>query len=147
MSPNDEAHVFGRQLYLQWTALWNLDLDLASDILAPQFVLRYAQPGTEAMDRATVPVDLVNIVRNWHDKRRNIRFSAVGEAVVDLFADAQSFTGLVAQPYEVSFEIAGSGRVSCGGTDTLRVVRGRISEVWSVSSGPQGRCFYRDVTP
>ena len=74
----------------------------------------------------------------------HLRFHAVGEACVDLQPDAEGFSGLVSRPYEVSFERPDIGPVRFGGTDTLRVTEGRISEVWSVSAGQQGRCFYRD---
>lgn len=139
------ARAYGCQLYERWTSFWNLALDLAPRILAPRLVLRYAQPGTEPMDRATTPEDLVAVVRAWHDKRKAIRFAAVGETVVDLEPDSESFSGLIAQPYEVSFDLEDAGKVAFGGTDTLRVARGKISEVWSVSAGPNGRLFYREL--
>lgn len=139
------ARQYGCQLYEKWTSFWNLALDLAPQILASRLVLRYAQPGTEPMDQATTPEDLVIVVRAWHSKRKGIHFSAVGDTAVDLEQDSESFSGLISRPYEVSFDLDGSGKIAFGGTDTLRVTRGLISEVWSVSAGPQGRPFYREA--
>ncbi|MFD9728499.1 hypothetical protein [Streptomyces sp. NPDC059072] len=66
-------------------------------------------------------------------------------AVVDLEpgASAASPSGAVARTYLASFTAPDGSTVSRSGTDTLRVVDGLITEVWSVSSGAAGRTFYR----
>ncbi|MDH6128109.1 hypothetical protein P3T39_005092 [Kitasatospora sp. GP82] len=46
MSGNDTRQV-GIHLFDQWTAMWNLNLDLAEKIMAPEFTLRYAQAGAD----------------------------------------------------------------------------------------------------
>lgn len=51
--------------------------------------------------------------------------------------------GLVARPYAARFTAEDGTAVARSGTDTLRVEGGRITEVWSVSSGAGGRTFYR----
>ena len=108
-------------------------------------MLRYAQPATEALDDIRTPEEFVAFIEGWHLKRAGmqLRFYAVGEACVDLQPAATEYSGFVSRPYEASLELAGVGRVRFGGTDTLRVAQGRISEVWSVSAGRHGRSFYK----
>ncbi|MFG2974985.1 nuclear transport factor 2 family protein [Streptomyces sp. NPDC048331] len=133
----------GIDVYDRWTAMWNGDLDLAEKIMAPEFVLRYAQAGTEAFDDVRTPRQLADIIAVWHREHRGLRFVAEGAAVVDLALVDGTPTGLVARPYLASFTGEDSRTVSRSGTDTLRITDGLISEVWSVSSGSAGRTFYR----
>ncbi|WP_405942637.1 hypothetical protein [Streptomyces sp. NBC_00207] len=142
MSDND-VRQFGIHTYNQWTAMWNGDLDLAEKIMAPEFVLRYAQAGTEAFDDVRTPQQLADIIAAWHRQRRGLRFVAEGAAVVDLTLVDGAPTGLVARPYLASVTDEDARTVARSGTDTLRITNGLISEVWSVSSGPAGRTFYR----
>ena len=138
------AHVFGNELYARWTALWNGKFELAPLILKGELVLRYAQTGTEAMDQVRCPDDLLRLIALWHSQREQLQFFAVGPAVVDLQPHGDTFSGLVARPYQVSFVRQGQ-MVACGGCDTLRVLNGLITEVWSVSTGAGGRRFYADI--
>ncbi|MFJ8011290.1 hypothetical protein [Streptomyces sp. NPDC096339] len=80
-----------------------------------------------------------------HGTRTALRFAAEGFAVVDLEpgAGAASPSGAVARPYLASFTAQGGSTVARSGTDTLRLVDGLITEVWSVSSGAAGRTFHR----
>ncbi|MET7297852.1 hypothetical protein [Embleya sp. NPDC005575] len=142
MSDND-VRQFGIRTYDQWTAMWNGGLDLAEKIMAPEFTLRYAQPGTEAFDDAHTPRQLADIIAAWHRSRPGLRFEAEGSPVVDLRSGDGAPTGLVARPYRAGYTDADGRPVARSGTDTLRLTGGLISEVWSVSSGPGGRTFYR----
>ncbi|MFI8390592.1 hypothetical protein [Streptomyces sp. NPDC085540] len=142
MSDNDLRRL-GIDAYDQWTAMWNGDLALAEKIMAPEFVLRYAQAGTEAFDEVRTPQQLADVIAAWHQQRRGLRFVAEGTAVVDLALVDGSPTGLVARPYLASFTGEDARTVARSGTDTLRITNGLISEVWSVSSGSAGRTFYR----
>ncbi|MYS83310.1 hypothetical protein GTZ85_24610 [Streptomyces sp. SID5474] len=124
--------------------MWNGDLDLAERIMAPEFTLRYAQPGTEAFDDARTPRQLADIIAAWRRSRPGLRFEAEGSPVVDLRSAAGGAPiGLVARPYRAAYPDAEGRPVARSGTDTLRVTDGLISEVWSVSSGVGGRTFYR----
>ncbi|GGS03430.1 hypothetical protein Snoj_08040 [Streptomyces nojiriensis] len=142
MSDND-VRQFGIHIYDQWTAMWNGELGLAEKIMAPEFVLRYAQAGTEAFDDARTPQQLADLIAAWHQERRGLRFAAEGPAVVDLALVDGAPTGLVARPYLASVTGEDARTVARSGTDTLRITNGLISEVWSVSSGSAGRTFYR----
>ncbi|MFE3859903.1 nuclear transport factor 2 family protein [Streptomyces goshikiensis] len=142
MSDND-VRQFGIHVYDQWTAMWNGDLDLAEKIMAPEFVLRYAQAGTEAFDDVRTPQQLADIIAAWHRGRRGLRFVTEGSAVVDLALVDGTPTGLVARPYLATVPDEDGRPVARSGTDTLRITGGLISEVWSVSSGTAGRTFYR----
>ncbi|WKD33587.1 nuclear transport factor 2 family protein [Streptomyces xanthophaeus] len=142
MSDND-IRQFGIDAYDRWTAMWNGDLDLAAKIMAPEFVLRYAQAGTEAFDEVRTPQQLAGIIAAWHREHRGLRFVAEGAPVVDLARVDGAPAGLVARPYLASFTGEDARTIARSGTDTLRITNGLISEVWSVSSGSAGRTFYR----
>lgn len=124
---------FGVLLFDRWTAMWNLELH-PKEIMAPEFVLRYAQAGTEAFDDVRHADGLATIVAGWHESHPGLRFFAEGEAVVDLRMAEGAATGLVARPYKATF-----GEVSKSGVDVLAVSQGLITEVWSVSGA---RTFY-----
>lgn len=134
---------FGTGLFDKWTAMWNGDLDLVNEIMAPQFVLRYAQAGTDAFDEIGTPQQLAEVIAAWHESHTGLVFAAEGTAVVDLTLADDAPTGLVARPYLASFAAEDGGKVARSGIDTLRVADGLIVEVWSVSSGAAGRTFYR----
>ncbi|MFD0273196.1 hypothetical protein ACFVHB_04670 [Kitasatospora sp. NPDC127111] len=140
---NDELRQFGVDAYDRWTAMWNGEVGLAEEIMAPEFTLRYAQANTEAFDDARVPAQLAELIAGWHRYRDGIRFTAQGTAVVDLALVDGRPTGLVARPYLAEFTDEHGATVARSGTDTLRISDGLISEVWSVSSGAAGRTFYR----
>ncbi|MFJ8313342.1 MULTISPECIES: hypothetical protein [unclassified Streptomyces] len=139
----DDMRVFGIGLFDQWTAMWNGDLDLVNEIMAPEFVLRYAQAGTDAFDEIRTPQQLAEIVAAWHKSRTGLLFAAEGTAAVDLTPADDAPTGLVARPYLASFVAEDGVRVARSGVDILKVCDGLIVEVWSVSSGAAGRTFYR----
>ncbi|WP_371494410.1 ester cyclase [Kitasatospora sp. NBC_00374] len=134
---------FGIGLFDRWTAMWNGDLDLVNEIMAPEFVLRYAQAGTDAFDEIRTPQQLAETVAAWHKSRTGLLFAAEGTATVDLAPADGAPTGLVARPYLASFAAEDGGKVARSGIDILRVSDGLIVEVWSVSSGAAGRTFYR----
>ncbi|WP_371483297.1 hypothetical protein [Kitasatospora sp. NBC_00315] len=133
---------FGVGLFDRWTAMWNGDVDLVDEIMAPAFVLRYAQAGTDAFDGIRTPRQLAEVVAAWHRSRSGLLFAAEGTAVVDLTPADGGPSGLVARPYLASFVGEDDEKVARSGTDVLRVCDGLIVEVWSVSSGAAGRTFY-----
>ncbi|MFK0259429.1 hypothetical protein [Streptomyces sp. NPDC090445] len=141
----DDLRQFGVDVYDRWTAMWNGEAGLAERIMAPRFTLRYAQAGTEAFDSVTTPQQLTETIAAWHRARPGLRFTAEGPAVVDLRPGGAAAppSGLVARPYRAGFTAEDGAVAARSGTDTLRVVDGLITEVWSVSSGAGGRTFYR----
>ncbi|WP_230210121.1 nuclear transport factor 2 family protein [Streptomyces kaniharaensis] len=139
----EELRQAGTEVYDRWTAMWNGELALAEEIMAPDFTLRYAQAGTEAFDEVRTPGRLAEVIAQWHAGRTELRFEAEGVPVVDLEPVGGSWSGLVARPYRATFADAEGAPVVRSGTDTLRIVDGLITEVWSVSSGAHGRSFYR----
>ena len=78
----------------------------------------------------------------WHGYRPGIRFSAEGQAAVDLVLEDGQPCGRVARPYLAVSRDASGAEVARSGIDLLSLSAGRIVEVWSVSSGAQGRTFY-----
>ncbi|MFG2824466.1 nuclear transport factor 2 family protein [Kitasatospora sp. NPDC048365] len=142
MGDND-LRAYGVELFDRWTALWNGDLAMAEAVMAPEFVLRYAQAGTEAFDEVRTPKQLAAVVEAWHGTRTGLVFAAEGTAVVDLSPVGGAPAGSVARPYLATFATEDGGKVARSGIDMFRVEGGRIVEVWSVSSGAAGRTFYR----
>ena len=137
-----ELRDFGITLFDRWTAMWNGDVAVAHAIMADAFVLHYAKANTERVDNVRTPAGLVELVQFWHSFRPGIRFSAEGEAAVDLDLVDGAPSGRVARPYLAVFCDANGDLVARSGIDMLAVRGGRVVEVWSVSSGAQGRTFY-----
>jgi hypothetical protein len=135
--------LFGTELFDRWTAMWNGDVAIADQIMAPEFTLRYAQANTERIDEVRTPRALAELVRFWHSFRPGIRFSTEAEAAIDLASVDGLPRGRVARPYLAVFTEASGQVVARSGIDLLAVLGGRIVEVWSVSSGAAGRTFYR----
>ena len=144
MASRTELRSFGIDLFDRWTALWNGDLPVARQIMATDFTLRYAQANTEIIDDVRTPDAMAALVARWHGLRPGIRFSAEGEAAVDLDAVDGAPCGRVARPYLAVFVDPAGQTIARSGIDMLAVRGGRIVEVWSVSSGAAGRTFYAD---
>lgn len=136
-------HEISDRVFDDWTALWNGEVALAEKIMAPEFRLRYAQPGCEVFDTVRHPHQLADIIAKWHDKRPNLRFKPESEAVEELTMENGLPTGKIARPYLARFTFEGEER-DISGIDMLRLEDGLIAEVWSVSGGPAGRAFYND---
>lgn len=130
---------FGIELFEQWTDMWNLNLALVERIMAPEFTLRYAQPGGDVYDHIHDPEALATQVEVFHGQVPGVRFSSDGLPVVEM---DDSRTGIVARPYRATITAADGAERVLHGTDILRAENGLIVEVWSVSGGPGGRSFY-----
>jgi len=143
MSQQQGLRAFGVELFDRWTAMWNGNTDLALEIMAPWFMLRYAQANTEFFDDVHTPAELIDIIKRWHVLRPGIEFAAEGDAAIDLMTIDGMPAGRVAHPYLAVFTDPAGQRIARSGIDMLAVRAGRISEVWSVSSGTGGRMFYR----
>ncbi|WP_441952289.1 nuclear transport factor 2 family protein [Nocardia sp. 2TAF39] len=130
---------FGIDLFDRWTAMWNGDLALADQIMAPEFTLRYAQPGATAYDNIHHPQALATQIATWRESIPGLRFTPQGDAVIEM---DHTRTGFVARPYGARFTGTGGAPVAVSGTDILRTTNGVITEVWSVSGGLGGRSFY-----
>ena len=141
---DDELREAGTTVYDRWTALWNRESPTDDDLLAPELTLRYTQPGSEVFDDVRTPQQLRSLIDAWHARRGGtLRFAAEGLPVVDVRRDGAGVTGLVARPY-LATHVAEDGTTSAiSGVDVLRVERGQIAEVWSVSAGAGWRTFYR----
>ncbi|WP_327121397.1 ester cyclase [Nocardia sp. NBC_01730] len=130
---------FGIDLFDRWTAMWNGDLALADQIMAPEFTLRYAQPGATVYDDIHHPQALAAQIATSRESTPDLRFAPQGDAVIEM---DDTRTGFVARPYGAQFTGTGGTPVAVSGTDILRTLNGVITEVWSVSGGPGGRSFY-----
>ncbi len=138
-----DPRAFGIALFDRWTSLWNGEVALAAQIMAPEFTLRYAQANTALIDSVRTPPALAELVLHWHQLRPGIEFTAEGEAAVDLSAGTDGLSGRVARPYLAVFVDASGSTIARSGIDMFAVRADRIVEVWSVSSGAAGRTFYR----
>ncbi|TLG00230.1 ester cyclase [Nocardia cyriacigeorgica] len=129
----------GIELFARWTDMWNGELDLVEQIMAPEFVLRYAQPGASDYDYIRDRTAFRIQIARFRDQRPDLRFTPQGSFVVEM---DETGTGLVASPYGARFTDSGGSVIDVSGTDILRTTGGFITEVWSVSGGPGGRSFY-----
>ncbi|WP_051178836.1 nuclear transport factor 2 family protein [Nocardia concava] len=130
---------FGIDLFDKWTAMWNRDYDLADEILAPEFTLRYAQPGASAYDTIHDPKSFIAQIQSFHDEVPGLTFTPDAIPVVEM---DETRTGIVARPYRARITAPDGTTTDISGTDILRTTHGRIVEVWSVSGGLSGRSFY-----
>ncbi|AYF78839.1 hypothetical protein D7D52_08335 [Nocardia yunnanensis] len=120
--------------------MWDGDLALAEQIMAPEFTLRYAQPGADLYDDIHDPATFAAAIDKFRTERPGLRFSTQGQPVVEMTA---ARTGIVARPYGARVvDATGAVVRDISGTDILRFEDGRIVEVWSVSGGLAGRSFY-----
>jgi hypothetical protein len=134
----NELRQFGIDVFDRWTAMWNRELP-AEKVMAPEFTLRYAQKGADAINETRTPAEFEATLDAWHQANPGTRFTPDGTAAVDLTPNPAGPTGIVARPYLATRTVDGAtGAVS--GTDMLRLVDGLIVEVWSVSAA--GRPFY-----
>lgn len=127
----------GAAIYDRWAAMWSGALAV-DEVMAPQFQLRYAQPGAEHFNTVGDIEKFSESITAFRAARPGIFYTPEGPAVVDMDS---SGTGIVARPYLAT--IPGSGGadpVYVSGTDILRCMQGRIVEVWSVSA--RGVPFY-----
>ncbi|WP_040807999.1 nuclear transport factor 2 family protein [Nocardia concava] len=130
---------YGIELFTRWTNLWNGDLDLVDEIMAPEFTLRYAQPGASDFDEIRDRAALAAKIDKFRAERPGLEYSTQGVPVVEM-TDARS--GIVARPYGARIVQDGIVVRDLSGTDILRFENGQIVEVWSVSGGAEGRSFY-----
>ncbi|MGW4355165.1 nuclear transport factor 2 family protein [Nocardia sp. NPDC004582] len=126
-------------LFDRWTQMWNGDLALVDAIMAPEFTLRYAQPGADydsIRDRATFAA----AIDTFRAERPGLEFRTQGTPVVEM---DDTRTGIIARPYGARITAADGTIVrDLSGTDILRAENGQIVEVWSASGGPEGRSYY-----
>ncbi|MEU1205045.1 nuclear transport factor 2 family protein [Nocardia sp. NPDC005825] len=128
------------ELFDRWTQMWNGDLALADEIMAPAFTLRYAQPGADAYDSVQDRAAFAAAIDTFRAERPGLEFSTQGIPVVEM---DDTRTGIIARPYGARIT-APDGTIvrELSGTDILRAENGQIVEVWSVSGGAEGRSFY-----
>lgn len=131
---------FAIELFDRWTAMWDGDLALADEIMAPKFTLRYAQPGADIYDTIHDPAAFAAAIDTFRTDRPGLTFEVQGLPIVEM-TDAR--TGIIARPYGAKvIDPEGAVLRDISGTDILRFENGQIVEVWSVSGGLEGRSFY-----
>ncbi|WP_330181179.1 ester cyclase [Nocardia sp. NBC_01503] len=131
---------FAIELFNRWTAMWNGDLELAEEIMAPEFTLRYAQPGAVEYDHIHDPKTFAAQIEVFRAAAPGLlSFEVQGLPIVEMDA---SRTGLIARPYGARIDLPDGTSVAVSGNDILRAENGLIVEVWSASGGLGGRSFY-----
>ncbi|WP_034611402.1 nuclear transport factor 2 family protein [Cellulomonas sp. URHD0024] len=110
-------------LATKWTAMWNGDLALVDEILAPDFRIEFgavvADPDPTLI---TTPADMAAFVRTWRSRRGDLDFALQGTPLVDE-------DGGVAFTWSV--DLPGMQRRS--GIDLCQLSDGKIARVWSVT--------------
>jgi len=110
-------------LATKWTALWNGDLALADEILAPDFRIEFgavvADPDPTLI---TDPAGMAGFIGTWRERRGALSFALQGTPLAD-GDDGVAFVW--------SVDLPGIPRRS--GIDLCRLVDGRIARVWSVT--------------
>lgn len=136
-----DSRAFAIELFDKWTAMWNGELLLADQIMASDFILRYAQPETEAMDLVRTSAAISQLIAAWRVKRGGPIFRAEGDPIVEVSGQSSMPTGVIARPYGVTLSPDGRPPHTVSGIDILRFRQGRIIDVLSASGGAAGRSF------
>lgn len=139
-----DVREIGVRMFDLWSAMWNGDRGLADQIMAPEFRLRYAQPGADEFDHIRHRDRLTEKISRFRQDRPGLSFAAEGEAVVDLELRGGLPHGKIARPYLARYTGETGRELRISGIDMLRVENGLITEVWSVSGGSAGRAFWNN---
>jgi predicted ester cyclase len=126
-----------RELYRRWLdELWAGDLDVADEIVAPDFLIHQARSDGRPSDAVRGPEAARELVRQGRAPFSSIAFSiAVGPIVDgDLVAARWESRGVYAGGIPGASAPAGT-EVAFGGTDILLVRDGHLAEYWVSSDG------------
>lgn len=116
-----------------WKQLWNNDLSMTERIIAPDFVA-HAAPITGSGDDTVHGREGLNAwVAGIHSILRDLSFEiAVGPIATDDYLVVRWVAeGTYAGGFPGASEAAVGNRVRFTGTDTLRVVDGKLAEYWA----------------
>ncbi|MFG2296481.1 nuclear transport factor 2 family protein [Streptomyces sp. NPDC048603] len=118
----------GTALLDGWTRLWNGDLALAPDLIAPGFRLRFGNsvPGT-GPDATLDRPDLTAFIRAHRQERPGLTYAVDGTPVVD------RTRAEVAARWTATYTDGSGGPVTKSGIDLLAIADGRIAAVWSLT--------------
>ncbi|MEU9179933.1 nuclear transport factor 2 family protein [Streptomyces sp. NPDC048550] len=118
----------GTALLDGWTRLWNGDLALAEELIAPDFRLRFANtaPGT-GPDATLERPDLTAFIGAHRQERLGLTYAVDGPPVVD-GARAE-----VAARWTATYTDGSGDPVTKSGIDLLAIADGRIAAVWSLT--------------
>jgi hypothetical protein len=133
----------GVDLWDRWTALWNGDLTIGPDILAPDFRIHFGGviEGADT-DGFRGPADLTAFIGAFRQRYERLSYRTAVGPIADVRAVEGAAAGHVACRWLAdSTDLAGVSSTK-GGIDILRLADGRIAEVWSVTGsrllGPEG---------
>ncbi|MEU6867616.1 nuclear transport factor 2 family protein [Streptomyces sp. NPDC046876] len=118
----------GTALLDGWTRLWNGDLALADDLIAPDFRLRFANsvPGT-GPDATLDRPDLTAVIAAHRQERPGLTYAVDGPPVVD------SARTEVAARWTATYTDGSGQPVTKSGIDLLAITDSRIAAVWSLT--------------
>ncbi|MCX5612579.1 ester cyclase [Streptomyces sp. NBC_00047] len=118
----------GTRLLEGWTALWNGELALAEQIIAPGFQLRFANAvegtGTDStLERST----LLTFITAHRQALTGLTYDLDGPPVID------GAHGQLASRWTVTYVDGSGAPVTKSGIDMFSIADGRISGVWSLT--------------
>jgi hypothetical protein len=137
------ASQLGVDLWDRWTALWNGDLAIGPDILAPDFRIHFGGviEGADT-DSFRGSADLTSFISEFRQRYRRLHYRTGVGPIVDVEAVDGSAAGHVACRWLADSTDSTGASSTKGGIDILRVADDRIAEVWSVTGsrllGPEG---------
>ncbi|MFG2830812.1 nuclear transport factor 2 family protein [Streptomyces sp. NPDC048434] len=126
-----------RTLFDRWTALWNGELALAAQILAPGFRIHFGGVPSADTDTDTDtdtdafrgPDEFALFLAAFRDRfpAPGLRYAVDGTPVVE------SGTGYVVARWTVDVPDVEGAVVTRSGIDVLALGGGRVAEVWSIT--------------
>ncbi len=119
------------QLWSDWLALWNGDLELATKIIAPDYVLHMMPMGDGGLDRYAGPEGLAAMVGMMHAFLQPLHFTQEMEPLHD--QDKIAGRWIAQGRYAGGFPGATAEKgtpITFAGADFLRIKNGKIAEYW-----------------
>lgn len=119
-------------LWNLWADLWNGDLAIADQIIAPDFVAHFV-PLTGGEGNVHCPEDLKQWIRTAQSLFPDLHFIVEVGPIIDrnMVAGRWKATGTYEGSLPATPESVLGKRVTFTGTDTLRVEDGRFVEYWA----------------
>ena len=123
---NRDLYETGKQLWIDWTRMWNGEPELARTLVAERFVLHLVLPDVIGQDTIVDAAGVERWVRAHRARFDRLEFLLEVGPFVDVRA------GVVAGPWNAHVVENGVARPTCG-MDTIAFRDARITEYWTMS--------------
>ncbi|GAA1668945.1 hypothetical protein GCM10009765_18030 [Fodinicola feengrottensis] len=114
-----------RQLWTDWTALWNGDLDIAEKLVTADFQVHFGRDIPTA-DELRGPYELAKFIGDFRARYENLTYRTVVGPIVDAAG------GYVTGHWVADF-LKDNAAERKPGIDILRIDGDRVAQAWSIT--------------